>query len=78
MTPARPTIHEASWVCPATSEPIRDGAIAVGDGRILQVGSQSDLRALAGPRVQHPGAAIIPGFVNTHTHIELTVFRGFI
>jgi 5-methylthioadenosine/S-adenosylhomocysteine deaminase len=78
MTDGPFVIHEASWVCPTTTPPIRDGAIAIQGERIVQVGSRSELRDLPGTRIQHAGAAIIPGFVNAHSHIELTVLRGFL
>jgi cytosine/adenosine deaminase-related metal-dependent hydrolase len=70
------TVHEADWVCPVTSPPIRDGAIAVEHGRIIQVGPASEVPG--NDRVRHPGRILIPGFVNTHTHLELTIFHGLL
>ncbi|HEX4999153.1 MAG TPA: amidohydrolase family protein [Terriglobia bacterium] len=73
------TIHEALWICPVAGEPIANGAMAIQGGRIAHVGTQAELRDLPGVRVRHRGAAaIIPGFVNAHTHIELTILRGFL
>ena len=46
-------------------------AVAVRDGRILRVGSSADIRALAGPGtrvVDLSGAAVFPGFTDSHTH----------
>lgn len=46
-------------------------AVAVADGRILQVGSRDDVLALAGPHtetVDLAGAALLPGFVEAHGH----------
>ncbi len=71
------TIFEADWICPVTAPVVPGGAIAVDDGRITEVGSTVDAAAGAG-RVRFPGCAIIPGFVNAHTHLELTVLRGFL
>ena len=70
------TVYEADWVCPATAEPIRNGAIAVENGRIEKVGAQWEFGGAR--RVSYPGCAIIPGFVNTHAHLELTILRGFL
>jgi predicted amidohydrolase YtcJ len=47
-------------------------AIAVRDGRIVLVGSNADARALAGPEttvVELNGATVLPGLVDTHTHV---------
>jgi len=70
------TVHEADWVCPVTTPPIRNGAIAVEHGRILQVGAASEVRGA--DRKRHTGHILIPGFVNTHTHLELTLFHGLL
>lgn len=65
------TIFEADWVCSISSPPVRNGAIAVENGRFVEP-------AESGERVRFPGCAIIPGFVNAHTHLELTILRGFL
>lgn len=70
------TVYEADWICPATSAPIRDGAMAVEQGRIVKVGGRDGVHG--GDRVRYPGCAIIPGFVNTHAHLELTIFHGLL
>jgi cytosine/adenosine deaminase-related metal-dependent hydrolase len=64
------TIYEADWVCPVSSAPIPNSTLAVENGRIVS----SD----GGERVAFPGCAIIPGFVNAHSHIELTILRGYL
>ncbi|MBD7996801.1 amidohydrolase [Arthrobacter sp. Sa2CUA1] len=46
-------------------------AVAVSDGRVLAVGSDADLRALAGPSTQTfdlAGRLISPGFTDAHVH----------
>ena len=46
-------------------------AVAVRDGRIIRVGSSADLKAMAGPGtrvVDLRGAAVLPGFIDSHTH----------
>lgn len=46
-------------------------AVAVRDGRIFRVGRTADLKALAGPEtrlVDLGGAAVYPGFIDSHTH----------
>jgi 5-methylthioadenosine/S-adenosylhomocysteine deaminase len=65
------TIYEADWVCPASSAPSPNGKLAVDNGRIAAAGN-------GGNRVAFPGCAIIPGFVNAHSHIELTILRGYL
>ena len=77
------TIYEADWICPVSSAPIPNGSIAVENGRITPLPVGEERRAIGAPgeghnRVTFSGCAIIPGFVNAHTHIELTILRGFI
>jgi cytosine/adenosine deaminase-related metal-dependent hydrolase len=73
-------IYSARWVLPISSEPIEDGAVAVDGGRIVGVGHRRDLtEKFSGARVNNFGeAAILPGLVNAHSHLELTVMRGFL
>jgi len=66
---------EADWICPISSAPIRNGSLRVENGRIESVGAAPPDGREA---VRFPGCAIIPGFVNAHTHLELTVLRGFL
>jgi 5-methylthioadenosine/S-adenosylhomocysteine deaminase len=60
------------------SEPIPDGAIAIADGRIAAVGLAEDLleHAPTGQLVNAGGCLILPGLVNTHSHLAMTLLRG--
>ena len=75
-------IYSAEWVIPISSPPIRDGAVVGEDDRIIFVGSQLEARSRAefeGAENLHFGrAALLPGLVNTHSHLELTSMRGFL
>ncbi len=57
---------------------IPDGAVAVAKGRIVAVGTTAALEARypAAPRLDARGAFVIPGLVNTHTHVPMVLFRG--
>jgi cytosine/adenosine deaminase-related metal-dependent hydrolase len=67
-------ILAADWVLPVDAPPIEDGAVAIGDnGRIVAVGPADEL----GWDERYEGAAILPGFVNAHTHLEYAVYAGF-
>jgi len=66
------TVYEADWLCPVSTPAVRNGRIAVENGRIVaKQGSQENI-------VRFPGCAIVPGFVNAHSHIELTLLRGYL
>jgi cytosine/adenosine deaminase-related metal-dependent hydrolase len=77
-------IYQADWVLPISDRPIEKGAVVVEDEKILGVGSQAEIEAeFDGQGLQAEirdfgCAAILPGLVNTHTHLELTVMRGFL
>ena len=79
------TIYEADWICPISSSPIRNGRLAVDNGKIIPLPRGEGVRAESAPReglnpatILFPGCAIIPGFVNAHSHLELTILRGFL
>jgi 5-methylthioadenosine/S-adenosylhomocysteine deaminase len=69
-------VIEADWVCPATSPPIHNGWLAVDGNRIAVVGTGNIPRNAQ--RLSYPGCAILPGFVNAHAHLELTLFHGLL
>jgi 5-methylthioadenosine/S-adenosylhomocysteine deaminase len=57
---------------------IEDGGIAVSDGRIVAIGSRSEIQSAYTARqiVSASGKLIIPGLINGHTHIPMVLFRG--
>jgi cytosine/adenosine deaminase-related metal-dependent hydrolase len=73
-------IYSAQWLLPVASPPIEGGAVAVEGARIVAVGARDDVV------VRYPGAAhdefgaaaIVPGLVNCHSHVELTAMRGYL
>ena len=68
----------AGSVHPVTAPPITDGAVLVADdGRIAAVGAHAQVPDPTGARrVEFPDAVLVPGLVNTHTHLELTHLAG--
>jgi cytosine/adenosine deaminase-related metal-dependent hydrolase len=66
----------ASWVLPVTGPPIREGRVAVRDGRVVWVGREGDPAEPAAP-VRHLGEGVLlPGLVNAHCHLELSHLSG--
>lgn len=56
---------------------IDDGAIAIKDGKIVNVGKTADMRGrTARQTINAAGKVIIPGLINTHTHVPMSLFRG--
>src|SRR5213083_3280423 len=66
-------IHAGS-VHPVTAPPIEDGAVLVDDrGTVAAVGPHPLVPTPPGAReLALPHASLVPGLVNTHTHLELT------
>jgi cytosine/adenosine deaminase-related metal-dependent hydrolase len=73
-------IYSARWVLPIVSSAIEFGAVAIEGNTIAAVGAAAEIKA------RFPQAAvtdfgesvILPGLVNAHSHLELTVMRGFL
>lgn len=57
---------------------IEDGAVAVSKGLIVAVGTRAEVEAkyTARESIDAGGKVIIPGLINGHTHIPMTLFRG--
>lgn len=57
---------------------IEDGAVFIRNGIILSVGKRSDLlpwtRSVR--TINATGKVVIPGLINTHTHVPMSLFRG--
>jgi cytosine/adenosine deaminase-related metal-dependent hydrolase len=70
----------ARWLVPVVSPPVEDGALLIGgDGRIAAAGRSADVPRPAGAETLDLGdAAILPGLVNAHAHLELTALRGLV
>lgn len=70
----------ARYVLPIAAPHIEYGAVLVRDDRIVEIGDFDHLRAL------HPDepvrdfglAALLPGFIDLHTHLEYTAMRGLV
>jgi cytosine/adenosine deaminase-related metal-dependent hydrolase len=60
----------ADWVLPLDGPPIEGGRVRWEDGVIVEVGQGTAERHVA-------DAAIVPGFVNAHSHLEYSLYAGF-
>ncbi|MFK8052047.1 MAG: TRZ/ATZ family hydrolase [Woeseiaceae bacterium] len=70
----------AGWVATVggNNGTIRRGSVAVSDGKIIDVGTQAELRDRWQPRetIERPRSVLIPGLINSHTHAAMSLFRG--
>lgn len=69
----------ARWVAPVQPAAVlEDHAVAVGGGRIVAVMPAGEARAsfADAPLVELGSHLLIPGFVNAHTHVAMTLLRG--
>lgn len=66
------TMDEARTVIP-------DGMVAIKGDTISAVGPTRDLLAnhRGGRQIDASGQAVLPGLINGHTHLAMTVFRGY-
>ena len=71
-------ILTADCILPVSSPPLYHGAVAVQGSKILTVGAESSIcrRYPDLPRRDFKGCVLMPGLVNAHTHLELTLLRN--
>jgi cytosine/adenosine deaminase-related metal-dependent hydrolase len=70
----------AEWVLPVRAAPVRDGAVLVRGDLVADVGPLDALADAypAEPVERHDGCVLLPGLVNAHTHLALTVLGGIV
>ncbi len=71
-------ILAADFILPISSDPIENGAVVFDEDRLVYVGPRSEIpEEFRSADVEDLGrSAILPGFVNCHSHLELTALRG--
>ncbi len=72
-------LHRAAWVLPIAAPVIRRGWVLTARGRVAACGPESQpppAPAGAFDTIDHGSAAILPGLVNAHTHLELSWMRN--
>ena len=64
----------ADWLFPISSEPIENGVIIVDNqGKVLKTDTRDNHDAAS---LEHYKGVIVPGFINTHCHLELSHMKG--
>ncbi len=64
----------ANYIFPVSSAPIKNGVIEVNEtGQIVKIGARADYDAA---ELEIHEGVIIPGFINTHCHLELSHMKG--
>src|SRR5262245_50979627 len=71
-SPTRRWSLTARWVFPLASPPLLGGIVTIDNDRILAVEPHGVRRA----DLDLGNAAVVPGLVNTHTHLDLSALRG--
>ncbi len=73
-------IIAGKWVLPVTSPPISEGAVLVRNGTIVEVGKKEELvsRYSQEKLLDFQDSIVLPGFIDAHTHLEYSPFRGVV
>ncbi len=77
-------VVSAKWVVPVVPADtvLEDHSVAVHGGKIVALGPTAEVLARYAPRthsdMRSGNHALIPGFVNAHTHSPMTLLRGFV
>jgi cytosine/adenosine deaminase-related metal-dependent hydrolase len=67
----------ASYIYPVIGPPVKNGVIGLAaDGTIVEVLTPEEASLKGETNVKHYEGLIVPGFVNTHCHLELSSLKG--
>lgn len=74
-------VYSAAWVLPIDQPPIRNGEVRINESGIVAVGpsqlnSASPDYAKDDVVIDLGNVAVLPGLINSHTHLELSWLRG--
>ncbi|HEX8248198.1 MAG TPA: amidohydrolase family protein [Pyrinomonadaceae bacterium] len=75
-------IISADYVLPISGIPLENGALVIENEKIVAVGTQAEIVAkfpeAAAAAEDFGEAVIMPGFVNAHSHLEISAMRSFL
>ncbi|WP_168564874.1 amidohydrolase family protein [Crateriforma spongiae] len=60
--------YQARWILPISRPPFQDGWVRVADGSVIEIGSGRPSQSA----IDLGDAALMPGLVNAHTHLEFS------
>lgn len=71
-------VVSAAWVIPVDGDVLQDHSVVIDGGKILAILPTSELgeKYAAKARTSLPDSAVMPGFVNAHTHTPMSFLRG--
>lgn len=72
-------IISAKYLVPMDGEPIVDGCVAIEGDEIIDVGQEKDIlsRYTGAIHEDYPHHVIMPGLINCHTHLDLSLYQDF-
>jgi 5-methylthioadenosine/S-adenosylhomocysteine deaminase len=70
-------IRNCSWLVTQnrSRDILRDCSVLIRDGKIAEVGK--DLKVRADVEIDGVGRIVLPGLINTHTHLSMVLLRGY-
>ncbi|PAW92971.1 amidohydrolase [Mucilaginibacter sp. MD40] len=67
---------KADYIFPVCADPVKNGIVTVDDyGKVISITDENNPPA-PGAHIEHVNGVIVPGFINTHCHTELSHLRG--
>lgn len=63
----------ADWIYPVHTAPVKEGVLVMNDDRVQEIITRADVDP---SRLEFFDGMLIPGFINTHCHLELSHMKG--